>query len=118
MAGRRPAGAGVPPAVASLGAMTETAAAGAATEALAEVLIVTERYFYVTHSLNSVQITVAWLPYEEGTYMGVAMSAQADILDTFVARALRPLGRKQAEKMVGEVLITIRDELEGAGSAE
>ena len=82
------------------------------------VLIVTERHFYVTHSLNDLQITVAWLPYEEGTYMGMAMSAQANALDTFIGRAFRKLGRNMAEEMVGDVLINIRDQLEGGQADE
>ncbi len=47
--------------------------------------LVTERYFYTTHSLNSLQITVAWLPYGDGsTYLGLATSASADILSGFI----------------------------------
>lgn len=83
-----------------------------------EILIITERHFYVTHSLNSVQITVAWLPYEEGTYMGLAMSAQANILDTFLGRVLRGLGRNKSEELVGDVLTDIRAELEGTSEKD
>lgn len=78
-----------------------------------EILIVTERHFYVTHTLNSLQLTVAWIPYAEGTYMGLAMSAQADALDTFLGKMFRKLGRSKAEEMVGDVLVDIRDQLEG-----
>ena len=83
-----------------------------------DILIITERHFYVTHSLNTMQITVAWLPYEEGTYMGLAMSAQANALDTFMGRFFRGIGRNMAEEMVGDVLVGIRSELEGGEAAE
>jgi hypothetical protein len=83
-----------------------------------DILIITERHFYVTHSLNTMQITVAWLPYEEGTYMGLAMSAQANALDTFMGRVFRGIGRNMAEEMVGDVLVGIRSELEGQEAAE
>ena len=83
-----------------------------------EILIITERHFYVTHSLNSMQITVAWLPYEGDTYMGLAMSAQANALDTFMGRVFRGIGRNMSEEMVGDVLINIRDQLEGGEAGE
>ena len=83
-----------------------------------DILIITERHFYVTHSLNAMQITVAWLPYEDGTYMGLAMSAQANALDTFMGRVFRGIGRNMAEEMVGDVLINIRDQLEGGEAGE
>jgi len=83
-----------------------------------DILIITERHFYVTHSLNTMQITVAWLPYEEGTYMGLAMSAQANALDTFMGRVFRGMGRNMAEEMVGDVLVGIRSELEGEEAAD
>jgi hypothetical protein len=83
-----------------------------------DLLIITERHFYVTHGLNTVQITVAWLPYSEGTYMGLAMSAQANALDTFMGRIFRGMGRNMSEEMVGDVLIDIRDELEGTSAKD
>ncbi len=83
-----------------------------------EILIITERHFYVTHSLNSVQITVAWLPYEEGTYMGLAMSAQANILQTFLGGVLRGSGRNASEELVRDVLTDIRAELEGTSEKD
>jgi len=72
----------------------------------------TERYFYSTHSLNSLQITVVWLPFEDGTYMGLAASASADILSGFKGKLLRAVGRDPALDMVDEALTDIRDELE------
>jgi hypothetical protein len=74
--------------------------------------LVTERYFYSTHSLNSLQVTVAWLPFEDGTYMGLATSASADILSGFKGKVLRAVGRDTALDMVGEVLTDIRDDLD------
>jgi len=82
------------------------------------LLIITERHFYVTHSLNSMQITVVWLPYEGDTYMGLAMSAQANALDTFMGRVFRGIGRNMSEEMVGDVLLNIRDQLEGGEAGE
>jgi hypothetical protein len=74
--------------------------------------LITERYFYSTHSLNSLQVTVAWLPFEDGTYMGLATSASADILSGFKGKLLRAVGRDTALDMVSEVLTDIRDDLE------
>ncbi len=74
--------------------------------------LVTERYIYATHTLNSLQVTVAWLPFEGGTYMGFATSASADILSGFKGKILRAVGRNKASDVVGEVLTDIRDDLE------
>lgn len=83
-----------------------------------KLLIITERhYYYYTHSLNSLQITVGWVPYEEGTYMGLAMSAQADALETMLAKTFRNVGRDKAAEMLGDVLADIRDLLEGTKEA-
>jgi hypothetical protein len=75
--------------------------------------LVTERYFYTTHSLNSLQITVAWLPYGDGgTYLGLATSASADILTGFKGKILRAVGRDKAGELVGGVLEDVQKELE------
>ena len=74
--------------------------------------VVTERYFYSTHSLNSLQVTVVWLPFEGGTYMGLAASASADILSGLKGKLLRAVGRDPALDMVDEVVIDVRDDLE------
>ena len=76
------------------------------------MLIVTERHFYVTHTINSVQVTVSWLPYDENTYMGLAVSASTDILDSLLGKALRPLGRNKARDMVTDVLGAMRAEFQ------
>ena len=75
--------------------------------------LVTERYFYTTHSLNSLQITVAWLPYGDGsTYLGLATSASADILTGFKGKILRAVGRDKAGELVGGVLEDVQAELQ------
>jgi hypothetical protein len=82
-------------------------------QASAEFILITERFFYVSNSvLNSVQVTLAWLPYGEGTYMGVAVSASSDILDSTMGRLLRPLGRNKAKDFVSEVMEEIQSDLE------
>jgi hypothetical protein len=74
--------------------------------------LVTERYFYTTHSLNSLQITVAWLPYGDGsTYLGLATSASADVLSGFKGKFLRAIGRDKAGELVGGVLEEVQEEL-------
>jgi len=77
-----------------------------------EFLLITERFFYVSNSVNSLQITLAWLPYDDDTYMGISMSASADILSSMLGRMLRPLGRNKAKELVQESLIEFRDALE------
>ena len=77
-----------------------------------DFLLVTERHYYVSNTLNSVQVTLAWLEWEGETVMGLAMSASTDILDSLMGRMLRPLGRNKASDMVTDILTDIRDELE------
>ena len=74
---------------------------------------ITERFLYATHTLNSLQVTVVWLPFEDGTYMGFATSASADMLSGFKGSLLRAVGRGAASDAVGEVVTDFRDELEG-----
>jgi len=76
-----------------------------------DLVLVTERHYYVTSTLNSVQVTVSWVPYDHNTQMGLAISASTDILDSFIGRMLRPLGRNKARDMVSDVLVDIRDDL-------
>lgn len=82
-------------------------------QASSEFILITERYYYVSNaSVNNAQITFAWLPYGEGTYMGVAVSASTDILDSMMGRMLRPLGRNKAKDLVTEALEEIQTDLE------
>jgi hypothetical protein len=74
--------------------------------------LVTERYYYSTHSLNSLQITIGCLPYGDGsTYLGLATSASADVLTGFKGKILRAVGRDKAGEMVGDVLKDVQKEL-------
>lgn len=69
--------------------------------------------------LSSVQITTAWVPYAEGGYFGLAMSASADILDSVMGRMLRKLGRNMAKDLVTDVMTDVKQDLEGrVGNAE
>jgi hypothetical protein len=77
-----------------------------------EFVLLNERHFYVGHSLNSAQITLAWVPFADGTYLGLGVSANADILDSTLGRMLRPVGRKKAEEMVSDAMIEIRSDLQ------
>jgi hypothetical protein len=77
-----------------------------------DFVLLTERQYYISHTANSVQITLAWLRYREDTYMGIAVSASADLLDSMMGRMLRPLGRNKAKDLVTEVLEEIRTDLE------
>ena len=80
-----------------------------------EFVLLTERNYFVNNTLNSMQITLGWVSYADGTYMGIAMSASADILDTLMGKMLRPLGRNKAKDLVTDVMQEIRSELEDAG---
>ena len=77
-----------------------------------EFLLITERHYYVTHTINSVQVTVSWIPYEDGTYMGLAVSASTDVLESMMGKMLRGVGRDKARDLVTDVLIEFRDEIE------
>jgi len=81
-----------------------------------DFVLLTERQYYVGHTANSIQITLAWLRYREDTYMGLAVSASADILDSMMGRMLRPVGRNKAKELVSEVLEEIQSDLEAAES--
>jgi len=78
----------------------------------ANYILYTERHYFVTNTLNSAQVTLSWIPYGEGTYMGIAMSASADILNSMMGKMLRPLGRNKAKDLVTDVMTDIRDELQ------
>jgi hypothetical protein len=77
-----------------------------------DFVLLTERHYFVTSTLNSTQITLSWMPYDEDTYMGVAMSASADILDSMLGKMLRSLGRNKAKDLVTDIMREIRSELE------
>ena len=83
-----------------------------------DTVLITERYYYVSAQLNSVQITTAWVPYEDGGYLGLAVSASADILDSLLGRMLRKLGRNMAEDLVTEAMLDIRQDLESRTSSD
>ena len=78
--------------------------------------VITERHYYVSNTLNSVQLTVLWLPYEEGGSVGLAMSASADILDSMMGRMLRPVGRNLAKDMVTDAMLDVKKDLEEEAS--
>ena len=77
-----------------------------------QFILYTERFYYVSNTLNSVQVTLSWLPYDENTYMGLAMSASADVLDSMMGKMLRPLGRNKAQDLVTDVMTEVRTDLE------
>ena len=77
-----------------------------------DYLVITERHYYVTHTINSAQVTVCWLPYGDDTYMGLAISASTDVLESLMGKMLRPLGRNKARDMVTDVLTEFREEME------
>lgn len=82
-----------------------------------EFVLLTERQYYVSNTLNSVQVTLVWLPHTEGGYLGLAMSASADILDSAMGRLLRPLGRNMAKDLVSDVMREIAVDLESLGAS-
>lgn len=77
-----------------------------------DFILLTERQYYIGNTANSIQITLAWLRYREDTYMGLYISASADVLDSMMGRMLRPVGRNKAKELVTEVLEEIRSDLE------
>jgi hypothetical protein len=81
----------------------------AASDAMREILI--GRYTkYQAEGLKGIESY--WLPYDENTYMGLAMSASADILDSMMGKMLRPLGRNKAQDLVTDVMTEVRSDLE------
>lgn len=77
-----------------------------------EFALVTERVYFVSSQLNSVQITTFWLPAEQGGYLGLATSASADILDSAMGRMLRPVGRNKAKDIVTGVMEETKADLD------
>jgi len=77
-----------------------------------DFLLVTERYYYLNHSGNYGQVVLLWLPYQNDTYMSIALSANTEVLESLLGRVFRPIGRKEADKMIIEVLETIKTDLE------
>ncbi len=87
-------------------------------QAADDFALITERHFYVSHSLNSVQLTVLWIPHGDQGSIGLALSASADVLDSMMGRMLRKVGRNLAKDMVSEAMLDIRDELESRTAEE
>jgi hypothetical protein len=86
-----------------------------------EAVLLTERRFYISHSLNSLQLTLGWLPWRDGddtTCLGIATSANTGYRTGFVGRVRRAFGGNEGAEMVGGVLSAIRDDLEAAGTYE
>jgi len=75
-------------------------------------LLYTERLYYLNNAGNYGQVLLGWVPYGEGTYMGLAMSANTGVLDTLLGKMLRSLGRDMAGDLIGEVLLDIKTDLE------
>ena len=82
-----------------------------------DYILYTERIYFASNTMNSLQITLSWLPYDENTYMGLAMSASADILDSMFGKMLRPLGRNKAKDLVADTLDEIKAVLEEDGKS-
>ncbi len=82
-----------------------------------DYILLTERYYYAVSTLNSLQVTLAWLHYADDTYMGLAMSASTDLLDSMIGRMLRPIGRNKAKDMVTDIMEDIKAELEDDSDA-
>ena len=77
-----------------------------------DYVLATERFYYVSSTLNSLQFTLSWLKYDEGSYMGLAMTANSDILDSMMGRMLRPVGRKVAKNMISKIMLAVKADLE------
>lgn len=82
-----------------------------------DYILATERFYFASNTLNSMQVTLSWLKYDEDTYMGLAMSASTDVLDSLMGRMLRPVGRNLAKDMISEIMHEVKADLE-AGVAE
>jgi hypothetical protein len=83
-----------------------------------DYLIATERFYYGSSQINGVQITLAWLRYDEDTYMGLSVSANADIVASPLGRMLRSVARSYAAEYAEDALIEARTELRAAGAVE
>jgi hypothetical protein len=82
-----------------------------------DYILATERYYFASNTLNSLQVTLSWLKYDEDTYMGLAMSASTDVLDSMMGRMLRPIGRNMAKDMVSDLMQDVKADLE-SGAAD
>ena len=45
-----------------------------------DYVLATERYYYAVSTLNSLQVTLSWLRYDDNTFVGLAMSASTDMI--------------------------------------
>ena len=82
-----------------------------------DFVLFTERYFYIASTLNSLQVTLSWLKYDDNTFVGLAMSASTDLLESMLARVLRPFGRNLAKDMVSDVMLDLKADLESDAEA-
>jgi hypothetical protein len=83
-----------------------------------DYLIATERFYYGSSQINGVQITLAWLRYDDDTYMGLSVSANADIVASPLGRLLRSVARSYAAEYAEEALTDAKAELQAAGEGE
>jgi len=83
-----------------------------------DYLLATERYYYATSTLNSLQVTLSWLEYDEDIYVGLAMSASTDLLDSTMGRMMRGVGRNKAKDLVSDIMQEMKAELERAGHSD
>jgi hypothetical protein len=83
-----------------------------------DYLIATERFYYGSGQINGVQVTLAWLPYDDNTYMGLSVSANADIVASPLGRMFRSAARGIAAEYAEETLSEAKGELETAGATE
>ena len=81
-----------------------------------DFVLLNERHYYVGHTLNSAQLTLAWVRYGEDTYMGLGVSASTDILDSTLGKMLRPVGRNKAKDMVSDAMVEIREDLQSGAN--
>ena len=49
---------------------------------------------------------------DEGSYKGLAMSANIDILDSMMGSLLRPIGCKAAKNTISEIMMSVKTDLE------
>ena len=82
-----------------------------------DYVLATERYYYAASTLNSLQVTLSWLKYDDNTFVGLAMSASTDLLNNMLGRMLRPFARNKAKDMVSDIMLDMKAELESGSVA-
>jgi len=71
--------------------------------------LITERQYYLSHPLDSLQVVIGCLPYRQGTLVGLLNQAFTEKVDVGIGRSIaKGFGRKVVEKKIRPIFENLR----------